>query len=455
MSPFWRGTLFGAANVGALAIAFACGYSAKSKSKTAQPTVAVQPQTAATPALGPAPVGMPIVVAPPMEPPPTPDSPFVTVSRSRATDVPPIPILDLDNVPRPSVEDPIDPSDPALQMIRKAAGHKTGSIQEDLPPLGPAPGMDPHPVEASPKLDIPPRVVTPGLPPQPMLTHIVNKRDIALDFAVTKVGSSKFASVELWTTRDGGQTWACTDKKANWQSPFKTRLGSEGDYGFRLVLESESGMRTPEPKAGAAADLQLRLDLTAPAVSLLGVEPAGPAGKVWINWTMADDNLDPKGTRIEYSICGCEWKAIEIPTLMHTGDKYFQDWTVPADLPAEVLIRITARDLAGNVTTVQSPGKVLVDLVAPEGKITDLHEDGAEPELGPMPRMVGETRIQFPVHALPPPLFLDRPFSNSPASRVSATQLISPLGSPDDPMQHFGTFRISRELFQFWVSFMD
>jgi hypothetical protein len=112
---------------------------------------------------------------------------------------------------------------------------------------------------------------------------------------------------------------------------------------------------------------------------------------------MADDNLDPKGTRIEYSICGCEWKPVEIPTLMHTGDKYFQDWTVPADLPAEVLIRITARDLAGNVTTVQSPGKVLVDLVAPEGKITDLHGDAAEPELGPMPRMVQESpTIQLP-----------------------------------------------------------
>lgn len=419
MAPFWRGTLFGAANVGALAIAFACGYSAKPKSKAVQPPVTAQPQAGATAALGPAPSAMPFASAPQIEPPPMPEAPvMMTVSRQGTSDVPPIPVLDLDHLPPPRVDDPIDLSDPTAQMIKKAFGIDTSSILKDMPPLGPAPGMDPHPVEASPKLDIPPRVVAPGLPPQPMLTHLVNKRNVALDFEITKVGSSKLASVELWTTRDGGQTWACTDKKPNWQSPFRTRLGSEGDYGFRLVLESESGTRTPEPRAGDAPDLQLRLDLTAPKVVLLGVEPAGPRGKVWVNWTMSDDSLDPKGTKLEYSTDGCEWNAIEIPTLMHTGDKFFQEWDVPADLPAQVLIRITARDLAGNVTTVQSPGKVLVDLVAPEGKITDLHAECTEPELGPMPRIVNSL-------------------------------------APTDPMLSFDTFRASRELFQFWISFMD
>src|SRR5262245_4881077 len=284
MSPFWRGTLFGAANVGALVVAFVCGYSAKSKSKTAQPTVAVQPQVVAAPALGPAPAGMPFASAPQIDAPPMPEPPVVVaVSGQHTTHVPPTPIIDFENPPQPSANDPIDLSDPTLKMIRSQFGHKTGSILEELPPLGPAPGMDPLPVEASPKLDIPPRVVTQGLP------LLVNKRDIALDFKVTKFGSSNFSTVELWTTRDGGQTWACTDKKANWQSPFRTRLGSEGDYGFRLVLESDSGTRSPEPKAGDAADLQLRLDLTAPKVVLIGVEPAGPRGKVWINWMMSDE----------------------------------------------------------------------------------------------------------------------------------------------------------------------
>ena len=53
---------------------------------------------------------------------------------------------------------------------------------------------------------------------------------------------------------------------------------------------------------------------------------------------------------------------------------------------------MTACDRAGNVTSVRSQGKVLIDLVAPAGKLTGVHVQPAEPEVGPMPRRVGENQ---------------------------------------------------------------
>ena len=312
--------------------------------------------------------------------------------------------------------DPPDPLDAAgMAMIGKAMGLKTTVLDKtapvpavladarkpaapdlpriDLPvPMGePMPRLDPPPVPMIPTIpDYPP---TPPAARPPTSRPLFKTRAVALDFEVTKSGPSKVMSVELWTTRDGGATWAKTDRMAGCVSPFRTRLGSDGDYGFRLVFESEAGLRTPVPKAGDQPDLRLELDTTPPHIADLSISPAGGArDKVRIQWRMSDAHQDPAGVRIEYSADGRGWHpaALDPPGAHNPRGADFRAWTavwaVPPGLPHRVMLRVTARDRAGNEATVELPQPVSIDLVPPEGKVTGVRS--TEAEVGPAPREV-------------------------------------------------------------------
>jgi hypothetical protein len=253
---------------------------------------------------------------------------------------------------------------------------------------GPMPRLDPPPVPTIPTIgDAPPRIPELQVPVELKSPTLVNTRAVALDFEVTRTGSSKVTAVELWTTRDGGTTWARTDRIAGGRPPFRTRLGSEGEYGFRLVFESESGMRTPEPRAGDKPDLRVELDTTPPDVRLspptaVPVEP----GKVRFHWTTADAHLDRGFVRLEYSADGKVWLPVNVGDAPRLHGYPFFDWVPPPGVPPRVMIRVTVRDTAGNSATASTADKVVIDLVAPAGKVTGVRP--IELEVGPAPREV-------------------------------------------------------------------
>src|SRR5262245_10922361 len=213
----------------ALAGAFAAGFLFKARPTTAEaaPQVVVAPP--------------PAPVIPPAGPTPTTQLPDIRLPEPPAA---PTTVLG----PPAAAHPEIDPSDPAYQLIKRQLGIKTTIIDNPEPPPlvltdghkdpvpmgGPMPRLEPPPAPSIPTVDAPP--IAPPTNP----VHLINTRDVALDFEVTRVGVSKVTAVELWTTRDDGKTWAKTDRMTGSQSPFRTRLGSEGVYGFQLVFESES-----------------------------------------------------------------------------------------------------------------------------------------------------------------------------------------------------------------------
>lgn len=264
---------------------------------------------------------------------------------------------------------------------------------EPIPTGGPMPRLDPPPAIPSIIPDVvPPRVPPPPrvrVPPLGSATRPINDRAVALDFGLTRIGSSPVKAVELWTTRDGGATWAMTDRINGCVSPFRTRLGSDGEYGFRLVLESESGLRTSEPKRGDAPDVRLVLDTTPPRVADVSLEPTDAgANQVRVRWTMADADLDRDRVRIEYSTDGQAWRPaiLQPQTFDDSPDRFSRIWSVPPGLPHRVMVRVMVHDRAGNTSTAELPKAVSIDLRAPEGRIIGLRRPG--PEIGPMPRVV-------------------------------------------------------------------
>jgi len=334
---------------------------------------------------------------------------------SRNVDVPPIaaPPADTRPAPPPAIPGVPDPADPAFQMIKNEMRINTTVLDKSAPlpavvaeakrngpsvpekddsPRMPTFSIDPPPIP-SPQAGMAP---PPPAPPPARTIKLVNNRSIELDFEVTKTGRSKIRSVELWTTRDGGTSWQKIDQMMGCESPFATRLTTEGNYGFKLVLLSESGKRTQEPRPGERPDALLELDTTPPEIRLYRPEPiAGQPDKVSLRWSMTDLHLDPASAQIDYSLDGKEWTSIAKGAMAYESGTYHCDWTVPKTVPPQVLLRVTARDKAGNVGAAQSNDKVAVDLAVPEGSIKGVRVAGADSEKGPLPRVVDDARQVF------------------------------------------------------------
>lgn len=340
-------------------------------------------------------------VIPPLPPAPSP----IPVSE----DPPPI-VLPPADVRGPGIEGPppVDFSDPAVQMIKKELGIRTTVLDRSVPlpavladaqrgaeppiaPIGDVP--PPMPMVGSPMprlgpptgtdLDLSPPTLRLDVPAVPQPVRLVNRREIELDFEITKACLSRITATQLWATRDAGATWQMIDRMGGGQSPFRTRLANEGMYGFRLVFEAESGVRTPIPNHRDAPDLVMELDATPPQISIYP-PTAAKGGNVRLHWSVVDKHPDPSSVRLEYSADGQSWHPINrLATLL---DSNWHEWTLPPGLPSMVFFRVTARDKAGNSGTAITSGKMSVDLVAPAGKVTGLRVQGAELEKGPMPR---------------------------------------------------------------------
>jgi hypothetical protein len=327
-----------------------------------------------------------------------------TVERPRSADValaPPPIQPPLYPAPQSGEADVVDPTDPAFQMIKNELGIKTtirdrkeplpavlvAAQKDDLPAIAPppVPMVGPTPKLETPRINIDMPRIPDHVPPNSIC--LLNSRDVELDFEVTKVGLSKIKAVELWTSRDG-HFWQRTDRQEGARSPFRTRLGSEGDYGFRLVFESETGQRTPDPKQGERAELSMILDTTPPRITIGLPRPVrNEPGKVRLEWNVVDAHLDRAFLRIEYSEDGNHWMPVDSAANLRPDAGSF-DWAIPPGLPPRVLFRFTARDKAGNVSIVPTMDKVAIDLVVPEGRLTGVRARGSEPQRGPMPRVV-------------------------------------------------------------------
>jgi hypothetical protein len=191
------------------------------------------------------------------------------------------------------------------------------------------------------------------------------KRFVEVLYDKSKASGKK--GVELWVTTDDARTWVnhgdidSTKPAAAFQAP------RDGRYGFLFVPVAADGRRETTPKAGDAPERTIVVDTVPPVVEVLapnGGEMLGSARSTVVQWAAADLNLDPtKGMTIEASTGKDTWIAVA-QNVPNTG-KYH--WDIPPALSSMTCrIRVTARDLAGNVTSDLSDADFTVDGLAPE-----------------------------------------------------------------------------------------
>ncbi|HTQ40957.1 MAG TPA: hypothetical protein VMJ32_18220 [Pirellulales bacterium] len=249
------------------------------------------------------------------------------------------------------------------------------SYRNDMPPTA---AYSNNPQSASPSLSIPSSPTstgptdinssTKGLLPPGERPRMVNARSFDLDYEVDGIGPSGIAKVELWGTRDGGRTWNSYGVDDDNRSPIRANVEGEGLYGFRIVVQSGSGLGGLPPRSGDAPDLWVMVDLTKPAVRLLDATAGeGPhSGELLIRWEASDAALAARPVTLLFSDRpGGQWSIIAAG-LENTGQ---YAWRPDSRVPDRIYLRIEARDGAGNTGVFEAAQPVTLDRIRPEGRI--------------------------------------------------------------------------------------
>ena len=253
--------------------------------------------------------------------------------------------------------------------------------QEYLPPPLPTPGpaaVAPSPVMRQPE----PAPYSSPMPTRGALPplQIVNKKSLKLGFDVSKVGPSGLGSVDIYVTTDEGATWTMSKADPAVSLPVSAELRGVGPqkgtvtvalpndgviYGFYLVVKSRAGLGKAGPKTGDAPQVRIEVDTTQPVAELYQPQPDStrPSALV-LTWKAEDRNLGTNNPiSLEWSEQGRDWHSIGETTLPNTGRF---TWTVPANIPPKVFLKLTVRDTAGNVAVAQTPEAQMIDLTEPE-----------------------------------------------------------------------------------------
>lgn len=253
-------------------------------------------------------------------------------------------------------------------------------------PLGTSP--DPFPGTNRPASPSPPNADDPGMA-GPSRTKIVNSPRFAMQYAVDDGNPNSLASVELWVTQNGGQSWSRLATDPDKTSPFEVDLGGDGTFGLRLVARGLSGLGDPPPAPNDPPLLWVEVDSTPPSVQLLPHQlGTGPyAGKVAINWRATDLHLAARPVTLSWRAAdqpGARWVPIAEP--MENTGQYV--WAVPLNVPPRFLIRVDVLDTAGNHGSAETPEPIAIDRARPRSRILSLDpiRTGARAVARPFPQ---------------------------------------------------------------------
>jgi hypothetical protein len=210
--------------------------------------------------------------------------------------------------------------------------------------------------------------------PTGAMMRVVNNRHILLNFKVEDVGPSGVSNIEVWSTQDC-KAWKKHEVAPNATS-FAFDAEDEGIYGFTILAKSGIGLGKEPPHAGDLPQVWVLVDTTRPVVQINDCTAtlADKAHTVTIQWRATDKNLG--STPITISFAEKEdgpWTPIA-SRIENTGSYVWK----PIDrVPAKMLVRVEATDLAGNIGVAQMAKPLLLDPSMPNISILGV-EGGRE-----------------------------------------------------------------------------
>jgi len=249
------------------------------------------------------------------------------------------------------------------------------------PALGPNLNSTADPLAMAVKTDastVPPPAAAANLPP----AQVINVTSFKMAYEVEERGASGVGKAELWLTRDEGRTWRQWQTYDKPETPLIVDIAknnnaqAEGVYGFKVLLHSGAGLTRETPKSGDAPDMRVDVDVTPPIVKIY--EPLADTGSkdtMVLRWQAIDRNLATDPITLEWAD-GPRGPWVPLTTADALGASPGQPrrlantgsfaWKIPANFPThKVYLKVSARDLAGNLAEATTANPILVDLNKP------------------------------------------------------------------------------------------
>jgi hypothetical protein len=206
---------------------------------------------------------------------------------------------------------------------------------------------------------------------------------VFLDYRIEDQGASGVGKVEVWYTRDQGQSWQKLCDDTDRQSPAEINLPGDGIYGVSLVISNGRGFGGAAPHPGQTPDSWIEVDTSRPFADELQVRLGGAedSGALHVVWNTRDKNLGDDPVELYYA--GSRegpWHRIA-KGLKNEGS---YRWVPPVEVGAQAFIRLTVRDLANNVATAETSQPIpLDDASRPRGRV--LNFSTSPPRANPLP----------------------------------------------------------------------
>jgi hypothetical protein len=263
------------------------------------------------------------------------------------------------------------PSAPMAQMAPMAA-------TAPMVPMAPPPPM------ARPSMPS-------GLPSsdKPADRKLLNTTTAQLEYRIDTVGPSGISRVDIYITRDRGQSWEKLAEDANKRSPVSINLPGEGLYGVRLAITNGNGFGGRAPKSGDRPQYVVEVDATSPRVEFHPYEIVN--GAIDIRWSASDANLGPEPVNIFYRARPDQsWQ----PIARNVKNDGVYRWAFPPEIGGQVFVKLEVADLAGNMTKVETPTPIMLDQTEPEATLVDVVGANRGPAAQSMPPAMPPTGYQ-------------------------------------------------------------
>ena len=256
--------------------------------------------------------------------------------------------------PMPRLKDSMAVSDVLESRAEKISPAVSEQVRTAPPPLA-EPIKQPTPFVAEP-------------PAAASGRQLINSTHVTLEYQIEQQGPTGVSKVEVWMTRDDGQTWQRLCDDPDHQSPVEFDLPGDGQYGVSLVATNGSGFGAKPPARGDAPDYLLEVDTTKPVAQLLSAKPsAGDAGAVLlITWVAHDLNLGETPVDLYYALRSSgPWLPLA-KGIKNDGNHLCH---LPPDVGPEFYVRMEVTDRAGNMERCDWPEPIRIDTAKPKARV--------------------------------------------------------------------------------------
>ena len=202
---------------------------------------------------------------------------------------------------------------------------------------------------------------------KPADRKILNTTTAQLEYRIDTVGPSGISRVDIYITRDRGQSWEKLAEDTNKRSPVSINLPGEGLYGVRLAITNGNGFGGRAPKSGDRPQYVVEVDATSPRVEFHPYEIVN--GAIDIRWSASDANLGPEPVNLFYRARADQsWQ----PIARNVKNDGVYRWAFPPEIGGQVFVKLEVADLAGNMTKVETPTPIMLDQTEPEATLLDV-----------------------------------------------------------------------------------